>query len=179
MLNENDDWYEQIRLHYGDRTAERSGVPLIFHIDEGLIVLGLLGATERAKKAYCIHPMMQGDSDLVEWFSGPDWLERLYGPDNNAEVVVLAMEYRSVANEYLSTREIEDISEIRLSPLNEVNIMLAADKIQNRKDFEKYHRGTHPRSDALDRYFKNWLRRLGISEERYEVICKDIELRTA
>lgn len=172
----NDEWYKQIRLHYGDRKAERSGVPLISHIDEGLIVLDLLGASKRAKQAYCIHPMMQGDSDLAEWFSSPDWLERLYAPDHNAEVIVLAMEYRSVANEYLSTRQISDISEIRLSPLSEVNMMLIADKIQNRKDFEKYHKGTHPRSDELDQYFKNWMERLGISEEKYRQVCHEIAI---
>jgi len=172
-----DDWYKQIEAHYGDETAKRSKIRLMDHINDGLIILDLLGASERAKQAYCIHPMTQSDSDLSEWFNGPDWLERLYSADHNAEVIVLAMEYRSVANEYLSTREIEDISEIRLSPLHEVNIMLVADKIQNRKDFEAHHKGTHARSDKLDQYFKNWLERLGISEGRYSEICDEVALR--
>jgi len=44
------------------------------------------------------------------------------------------MEYRSVANDYLSTRIISDVQEIRLSPLPDVQDMLIADKVQNYKD---------------------------------------------
>lgn len=73
-----------------------------------------------------------------------------------------------MANEYLSTRSITNIDEIRLSPLKVVNDMLIADKIQNRKDFELYHEGKHPRSEELAQYFRNWLERLGISEEFYQ-----------
>ncbi len=80
------------------------------------------------------------------------------------------MEYRSVANEYLSHRTIAHVDEIRLSPLPEVNQMLIADKVQNCKDFELYHKATHPRSAELDLYFNNWLRRLGITPERYTTL---------
>ena len=45
--------------------------------------------------------------------------------------------------------------------------MLIADKIQNKKDFELYHKGSHPRSMELDHYFNNWLKRLNISEAFY------------
>jgi hypothetical protein len=53
------------------------------------------------------------------------------------------------------------------SVMAEVNEMLVADKVQNRKDFLLYHRGKHERSDALDLYFRRWLERLGVSEERF------------
>jgi hypothetical protein len=82
------------------------------------------------------------------------------------------MEYRRVANNYLSKRMINSIDEIELSPLKDVNDMLIADKVQNRKDFELYHLDTHERSDVLDQYFKNWLIRLGITEERYQELVK-------
>ena len=76
--------------------------------------------------------------------------------------IMLAMEYRRVANAYLSTRKIESISEIELSPLKEVQQMLIADKIQNNKDFRLYNRD-HPRYDELCQYFDNWLDRLEIT----------------
>ena len=42
---------------------------------------------------------------------------------------MLAMEYRNIANACLSHRDISSASEIALSPLEEVNHMLRADKI--------------------------------------------------
>ena len=160
------DEYKTIDEVYGKDTANRSGVPFMNHIDEGLAILQWIGGSLSAKKAYCLHPIYQSD----------DWL-KVYGVMNmrkrnifgmHANVIVNAVEYRSVANEYLSTREIEGINEIRLSPLKDVNDMLIADKIQNRKDFELYHEGTHPRSKELAQYFRNWLQRLGVSEETYQ-----------
>jgi hypothetical protein len=62
---------------------------------------------------------------------------------------------------------INSLDDIRLSPLKDVNDMLIADKIQNRKDFELYHLGTHDRSEQLDQYFKNWLEKLEVSEDFY------------
>lgn len=79
-----------------------------------------------------------------------------------------AMEYRVFANNYLSQHCHADDDLIAISPLAEVNQMLIADKVQNRKDFEIYHLGQHENSDVLVRYFNNWLRRLGISEARYQ-----------
>lgn len=55
-------------------------------------------------------------------------------------VLLLGMEYRYTANNYLSFKPADD--PIHLSPIAEVNQMLIADKIQNRKDFEIYHKGT-------------------------------------
>ncbi len=61
-------------------------------------------------------------------------------------------------------------NEIRLSPIIEVNQMLMADKLQNRKDFEIYQEGIHERSSELKQYFMNWFKRLEISEEMYQNI---------
>jgi hypothetical protein len=52
--------------------------------------------------------------------------------------------------------------------------MLIADKIQNRKDFELYHEGTHERSLELKCYFIDWLWRLGVREGEYQEFKKSI-----
>ncbi len=161
--------FDLIKSFYGNRSAKRSGVPLINHIKEGLLILEDLGASKNAKGAFCLHPIFQADEALVN-ANKQDWSAV------SSEVLILVLEYRKVANAYLSFREITDISEIELSPLREVNLMLIADKVQNRKDFEKYHKGSHPRSNELDAYFKNWLTRLGISEERYEQLKHKLEV---
>ena len=152
--------YKLIQQHYGDGKARRSGVYFMNHIDEGLAVLNWRGASEEAKKAFCLHPIFQSDEDLARSHEVD-----LTGID--PKVVVNAMEYRSVANEYLSRRVIGSINEIRLSPLADVNAMLVADKVQNRKDFERFHQ-EHSRHDALAEYFRNWMRKLGVSEGEYE-----------
>lgn len=64
---------------------------------------------------------------------------------------------------------------IRTSPLFEVNDMLIADKVQNRKDFITYHRETHARSKELGQYFQLWLNALEITEETYQSLCAKID----
>ena len=159
------DEYLLIANFYGSQKAERSGVYKMNHIDEGLAILEQIGASDLAKRAYCLHPIYQSDADFAE------------NCDKfvvDKEVLVRVLEYRSVANEYLSTRTINHTSEIRLSPLKDVNDMLIADKIQNRKDFELYHKDTHERSDELKQYFFNWLWRLGVWEGNYQEYKKSI-----
>lgn len=153
--------YQLISTYYAEDRAKRSEVLLMNHIEEGLQILEAIGASAQAMQAYCLHPILQADEALVEArqadFAGVDpW------------VIILAMEYRKTANAYLSMRSIKTLDEIELSPLKEVNYMLIADKVQNRKDFEKYHLQSHPRSPVLEQYFKNWLARLAISEDRYQ-----------
>ena len=154
--------YKAIVAFYGDRRAERTQVPLIAHIDEGLAILEVLHASDAAKRAFCLHPIVQGDDDLVAA------VPRFRELTDDIYVMALAIEYRWVANASLSDRAIERAEDIPLSPLRDVVVMLAADKVQNRKDFERYHRGTHPRSDALERYFRLWLARVGITDSEYE-----------
>lgn len=158
--------YKYIDSFYGSNVAKRSGVPFMNHIDEGLAILHLIGASDSAKKAYCLHPIYQPD-ELIPIYGTKDMRDiNVFGI--NANVIVNAVEYRHTANNYLSTREINSLDDIILSPLKDVNDMLIADKIQNRKDFELYHEGTHPRSKELSQYFKNWLQRLNISEDQYQ-----------
>ena len=54
-----------------------------------------------------------------------------------------------------------------MSPLAEVGDMLRADKVQNYKDFLLHHRDTHPRADALHRYFRQWLQRLSVGGDLF------------
>jgi hypothetical protein len=153
--------YRAIADFYGIRTARRSGVVLLRHIDEGLAILACIAATEAAGRAFCLHPLVQADADLAAH------AHRLRELSDDAYVLALAFEYRNIANATLSTRTIASAADIPLSPLADVNAMLVADKVQNRKDFIAHHRATHPRANELDRYFALWLERLGVSETRY------------
>lgn len=162
--------YRLISTHYGNQVAKRSQVPLINHIDEGLLILQELGgATVESMKAFCLHPLLQGDSDLLAH-------SRLV-TQCDPYVIILAMEYRSVANEYLSDK-VGTGHMIRISPLFEVNDMLIADKVQNYKDFITYHRGTHPRSDELDAYFNDWLNVLDVGRCEFDDLCGMIDSYT-
>jgi hypothetical protein len=156
--------YIAIARHYGTRTARRSGVPLMRHIDEGLAILARLSATTAAMRAFCLHPLVQEDRDLAASYPQITQLT------DDIHVAVLAIEYRHIANLTLSTRPLGSAADIPLSPLAEVNAMLVADKIQNRADFLAHHRATHPRAAELDRYFRLWLERLGIDEPRYAAL---------
>lgn len=161
--------YQLIQEVYGDQRAERSGAYLMNHIDEGRAVLAWRDAPEVAHKAFCLHPLVQADTDLQQQFPR-DWT----GVDPQA--MIAAMEYRFIANDYLSKRPISSLKEVRRSVLDEVMEMLVADKVQNRKDFERYHEGKHPRSDELKQYFLNWMKVLGISEDQYEAYVQRLTL---
>lgn len=167
--------YKMIKEHYGNKVAQRSQVPLINHIDEGLAILNELNCDWEVMEAYAVHPIFQNDEDLLN--------NRWESHYLTGEVMILTMEYRRVANSFLSNKIIKTegkwstfstTCELGLSPLPQVNEMLIADKVQNRKDFLLYHKDTHERSLELDFYFKYWLDKLGISEERYQELVKDL-----
>lgn len=145
--------YNMIKKHYGDKVAKRSQVPLMNHIDEGIAILKEIGASNDAIAAYCLHPILQSDEAL----SNNIYLLNNY---NNNFRLILTMEYRRVANNYLSKRIINSLDDIELSQLHEVNQMLWADKLQNQKDFRLYHLGKHERSEILEQYFINWINKL-------------------
>ena len=160
--------YKLIARHYGNRVARRSQVPLMNHIDEGLIVLDRISAPDAAKRAFCLHPLLQADEDLKENWYMCSFVE--------SHILLLTMEYRNIANAFLSDKiPFYRDSDIRLSPLYEVNDMLIADKVQNYKDFVTYHSATHARSAELDIYFRKWLYTLDISNKVYQNLCQDID----
>ncbi len=162
--------YEAIQAWYGDKQAERSRVYYMNHIDEGLGILKIIGADLAAAMAFCLHPIVQMDADIS------DSVKKSILPPTPPNWLILAMEYRAVANAYLSQRKISSVDEIQLSVLPQVNEMLVADKIQNYKDFRLYHKGIHSRSDELDEYFHNWFQRLGLSDNRVEEIIQLITI---
>lgn len=146
--------YTSIVEVYGNDCAKRSGVRLMNHIDEGVEILDRIGASYEAKLAFCIHPIAQ-NGDSVEF----------------STVKLLAEEYAYFANKFLCKSETDHIRDVnalenhlhgdidfRMS--NDCRDMLIADKEQNRKDFLKYHYGTHVRSLELYAYFDAWLKYL-------------------
>ncbi len=154
--------YAMISLVYGRRKTERSGVPLINHIDEGIEIMVSRNASERAIRAYIVHPVFQGDDNLQSAIDDTKW-------EMDWHVVALAMEYRRAANNYLCRPDTDDwtLEDIRRAVgllLPEVREMLIADKLQNQKDFRLYHYGTHARSEQLERYFNNWMELLEIEK---------------
>ena len=78
-------------------------------------------------------------------------------------ILLLMTEYRNIANAHLSYHPNGQDTFV-LSPLKDVNDMLIADKIQNRKDFELYHSQSHPRASKLQQYFIEWCCKLGTRE---------------
>lgn len=166
------DEYAAIAKFYGERRAERSQVLLINHIHEGVAVIEALEGelpgnvrfnTSDAARAYCLHPLFQNDAELKT--EGMLYLNR--GRPYAMEVM-LAMEYRHRANDWLSDKVVMLDKYLKLvgapdsGPLPEVRAMLIADKVQNYKDFLAHHKGKHARSRELDEYFKTWLNHLGI-----------------
>lgn len=160
--------WEMIERFYHGKHAERSELPYMNHIDEGVVILDRLNACDITQAAFCIHPIVQADEDLQMNLNFLESIPTL--------PLVLAMEYRSVANAYLSTRTIESIDEITLSCIPEVNLMLIADKVQNRKDFLRHQKETHPRSAELNAYFNNWLEALGVTTEQYDSLIIDLDM---
>lgn len=156
--------YKLIQTVYKDKRAERSNVPFIYHIDEGGFILNKLGASETVKDAYYLHPLLQSDEDFNKNKSLPF-------NDINPETLILAVEYRRVANSYLSNMDVSDFVGFTN---NEIRLMLLADKIQNYKDFLLYHKGTHFKSGILEEYFLNWFNLLEISLEEVNIFIEEL-----
>lgn len=144
--------YKTIQNCYRDEKTKRSEVPLIYHIDEGGAILSKIGAADTVKDAYYLHPILQSNEGFIKNKS-----QNFNGI--NHESLLLAMEYRRVANSYLSTMSKSDFVGFTCE---EIRQMLIADKIQNYKDFMLYHYGKHPRSNELHQYFNNWFEMLEI-----------------
>lgn len=138
-----------IRDYYGTKKAKRSGVLLINHIYEGLLVLDALEAPFICYQAFCLHPIVQNNINIdLSWSSA----------------LGLAREYALKANSYLCRLEndwvktIDDVYKIVGDMSSECKLMLLADKYQNRKDFNLYHAESHARAKELSQYFDLWLK---------------------
>lgn len=161
--------YELIAAHYGDKCQERSGVPLINHIKEGLLILkNFYMAEAYVKDAFCIHPMLQGDESFCANYDLTE-LEEI-----GTSSAILAMEYRRVANAYLPKQTRKYGDHVSISPSSSVNMMLVADKVQNFKDFSRF-KSVYPNRLQLEIYFENWLKALGVSKELENHLIELIE----
>lgn len=160
--------YKKIDNFYYNKFSDNSNLPYINHILEGLIVLKAIEEKSCPNKnfemyeAFCLHPLFQEDNNLLESFN------ENYSIYNS--ILIMAMEYRNIANSYLSKDTINDIKDIKLSPISYVNKMLVADKIQNYKDLIFFNR-KHERFDELVNYFENWLNILNINRELFNRQC--------
>ena len=170
-------YYLLINNYYQGKIAKRSQLPYINHINEGIYVLcRIFGWSEVLIAAYCLHPMCQSNNALLKAcnyhfnFSGIDPV-----------AIFHAMEYRRIANNYISTMAVRLPQDIELSPVDGVNKMLVADKIQNKKDFmlymyNKFERKSYKKaSEKYLNYFNIWLKRLGVSTEVYETLAQELE----
>ena len=151
--------YELIKEFYDGSFAKRSGLPYINHIDEGLVILDHLKVEETTKAAFCLHPILQ-----ETFYFDFDFKE------SRIKSIILATEYRNIANSYLSNGTIDRFIGISC---DEIRQMLIADKVQNYKDFIRYifEEDKHSRYNLkLLSYFIDWFEVLGINEEVEELI---------
>lgn len=166
--------YNAVKDFYGERKAERSKVPLIHHIHEGLAVMEKMQASVAARRAYCLHPLFQNDAELTT--VGLNYCLEESHSSMTPAAIMLVMEYRARANAWLSNKVIMydnyplAYTEPNPGPLESVRLMLIADKVQNYKDFMRHHLGKHERSVELLHYFKRWFAVLRIENEVDDLI---------
>jgi hypothetical protein len=160
--------YNLIAKYYSDTKAKRSGLYYINHIEEGIYILEKIGADSDTISAWCIHPMMQSDDDFKNFY------ENNLFKNIPSNILLLGAEYRNIANAHLS-RHYKKIP--KLSSITQVNEMLIADKIQNKKDFECYVRHAD-NAQRLCEYFDEWFCALNISQKTYEEFSNDIMVKT-
>lgn len=153
--------YDAIKAAYGDRRAERSKLPYLRHIDQGILLLNAMKVTDDVLRAWCLHPIFQLDEFYV-----PLMKDGGAAFDSSPKIVTLAMEYRAVANAFLTGDE-ASLRLPKVSPIADVNLMLIADKVQNWRDarMHLFQHVDHAERSKLDRYFKKWLDALNVSSD--------------
>lgn len=151
--------YTSIHRAYSKIRAKRSGLPYMRHIIEGAKILQLMTSDEHVMRAWLIHPLFQMDDLLC-----PIYNDGVYDVvSDDPRVLLLAMEYRNVANAFLPKDTYSHDVYPKRSPLADVNWMLVADKVQNNYDFTNYVRQhiSSEESSKLRRYFDKWFIELG------------------
>jgi len=159
------DWF------YGDKHARRSGLPLIKHIKDGVRILRAINASEDAILAFIVHPIFQRDEEFHIYLDNPSIADCC-----SKKTIALAIEYRNVANRFLSNRltsiteEELDCVKAQCEATPDIKSMLIADKIQNYSDMRSYNRGL-PNYIILEDYFLTWFELLEIDDPRREELC--------
>lgn len=143
-----------ISLYYKDKVAQRSKLPLMNHINEGVAILASIQCEHftSAQIAFCLHPLAQNNVSYPE-------------DDFTPKINSLVREYAHYANRYLCNPETDHIKSVAdlhkhlgNIPSKECLLMLLADKIQNQKDFLLHHYGKHKRYPQLNSYFNLWIK---------------------
>lgn len=173
--------YRAIQEHFAARVAHHSGVPLLQHIEEGLVILGELDATEDAMRAFCLHPLFDSDEALIRF--GQDYMNSV---DADPFIVLLVMEYRYRINAWRGTKhscgggsqmgQSHDSLPVP-GPLEAVQQMLIATQVHGRKELVRQPlRGRD--SPSVDRMlqFDQWLLALGVDSAEYEELCAAVDL---
>ncbi len=157
--------YIVMSKEYGDSRANRSGLYLMNHIDEGADIMISRKASEQALRAFIAHPMLQDDDHFFDIGKLP--LNKVM-VHCSKYTLMLCMEYRKVANAYLCKPETDGWTQEQIKfhcpiLMHDIREMLIADKVQNYKDFLQFHALSHPRRNELFAYFNNWIDYLGCS----------------
>lgn len=154
-----DKHYKAVENFYRGRYAIRSGFLYLRHINEGLEILDYNYCGLETLQAWCLHPLVQDDKDLDASCLDQSILLKC---KPSAVALMLAMEYRAIANSYLSKHYRSPHDRIVLSSIPEVNEMLVADKLQNYKDMMLNTNIEPARKELLTNYFYNWFNALKI-----------------
>lgn len=145
--------YKVIQEVYGERKANRSQVPYMNHIDEGMAIIDHFTeeSDDIAKRAFCLHPIYQVD-EFMNIAQQKGLLRNL-----SKTTKFFASDYGFIANRYLAKHKLQtDHRFISYGKSQTLKRMLIADKVQNYKDFVKYHYNSHPNSEHLNNYFISW-----------------------
>lgn len=173
MFDYENDHYVAIKEFYGERKAVRSQLPLVNHINEGTAILEYLGADNRTIEAFCIHPLLQADEDYLA--STTDPYSQLTNYQLHPASVALTMEYRHIANAYLSKHYVSSEDKLPRIADPRVGHMLIADKVQNYKDFlATYSTLDYDKYNRLKNYFMNWLVHLGLDARSYHNMVTEL-----
>ena len=147
--------------------AKRSGASYFTHVEQGLRILRQIEASEWAQRAYCLHPLCQDTDYFITNFKELGLC--------NPYALMLAVEYRWVANNSTRQSLADTAKPIQLSQFNEVNQMLIADKVQNRFAFLNTPAFDVQRDhdwQELNQYFNKWMSALSISDKDYGDLCR-------
>lgn len=143
--------YNMIKDYYKDNKAKRSQLPLMNHIDEGIAILRAFNAGQSVIDAFCLHPLDQNNVhyDVTDEIRIASAMSKMYSIYANAG---LCTEYWDTTHPRIEN-QLEGLPKMPY----EISLLLYADKVQNQKDFLVHHLGTHDRSQALNKYFINWI----------------------
>lgn len=166
------DYYKVTQTSSGIK-AKTTGIPYIIHILEGLLWLDHKMCGVIQKRAFILHPVLQNDYDIQNNYNR-------YNYDSLPnKVLILTMEYRKQANSYLPKTAETSLFDPETSALRQVNPLLAADKLQNQKDYYsniQKHYDVRGKGECqnLEFYFSQWFKVLGLTEmdeKTFKALC--------